>query len=191
MKVWYDTEFIETGPQNAIQFVSIGMVREDGAEYYAVNGDLSEDWQWYMREHPWLGPNVWEQLPLTQPIAPDAVGWINSQHPSVKQSGQIARDVALFCAEGLAQDEKAELWADYGAYDHVVLAGLFGTMMDLPSHMPMYTHDLRQAIDMLNPGWVVPQPDWGAHHALADAQWVRDRYWDLDSYTGHVLGVRL
>lgn len=37
MKFFYDTEFIEDG--KTIDLISIGIVAEDGLEYYAVNLD--------------------------------------------------------------------------------------------------------------------------------------------------------
>jgi 3' exoribonuclease, RNase T-like len=38
VKIFYDTEFIEDG--RTIDLISIGMVAEDGREYYAVNRDM-------------------------------------------------------------------------------------------------------------------------------------------------------
>lgn len=40
-----------------------------------------------------------------------------------------------------------ELYAWYGAYDHVALCWLFGKMLELPDHMPMFTNDLKQEND--------------------------------------------
>ena len=46
MKIWLDTEFIDNG--KTIELLSVGMVREDGAEYYAVCSDTDQskacDW---------------------------------------------------------------------------------------------------------------------------------------------------
>ena len=65
---------------------------------------------------------------------------------------------------------KPELWADYGAYDHVAFCQIFGTMMDLPKGFPMFTHDLQQYAEALgNP--VLPEQEVSVHHALADAKW--------------------
>ena len=43
-----------------------------------------------------------------------------------------------------ASPGRPELWAWIGAYDHVVLAQLWGDMSSLPSDMPRYTRELRQ-----------------------------------------------
>ena len=173
MRTWYDTEFVERGPGFPVELVSIGMVREDGAEYYAVSAEVTHLAQTYASNHEWLAPNVWAHLP-TQPSERADYNVIDVNHPDVKQRKQIAGEVYEFCTEGLLHDERAELWAYYGAYDHVCLAQLFGRMIDLPRGMPMYTLDLMQFI--LQHGMVnadLPKQPGDEHHALADARWNR------------------
>jgi len=65
--------------------------------------------------------------------------------------------------------ENAELWAWFAAYDHVVLAQLWGSMPDLPRELPRFTRDLRQRWDDLGRP-KLPQPPSDAHDALADAR---------------------
>lgn len=165
MKALYDTEFVEQGPEHPIHFVSIGMVTEDGRELYAVNADLD---QHLVRSHPFVGEHVWPHLPLVDP-KPGVRGGshkrLDLDHPDVHPRAKIARMVSAF----LAQVPDVELWAWYGAYDHVVLAQLFGTMVDLPDHIPMYTNDLKQEAARLGNPQLPEQPD-GEHHALADAR---------------------
>lgn len=167
MKIYYDTEFVDTGDR--IHLLSIGMVREDGKEYYAVNQNLS-----YMLEaahNPWLLKNVLPSLPVlidhTDDLIP--VDW-DEDHPDfecIKPRKQIAKEVAEFC---LSASTLPELWAWYGAYDHVVLSQLFGRMLDLPTDMPMWTNDLRQELARLgNPRY--PEQASGEHNALEDARW--------------------
>lgn len=146
MRYFYDTEFHEDG--TTIDLISIGIVAEDGREYYAVN----EDANWArIRKHPWLMENVFPQLPFSG-------DW--------KPKTQIRDEVAAF----LLHDGPPELWAWFSAYDHVALAQLFGTMMDLPEGIPMYTHDLRSFIDWKPPHRALPKQADGVHDALADAQ---------------------
>jgi hypothetical protein len=65
--------------------------------------------------------------------------------------------------------EVPQLWAWYGAYDHVALCQLWGRMIDLPKGVPMWTNDLKQECERLgNPQ--VPQQASGEHNALADAR---------------------
>jgi len=166
MKVYYDTEFLDDG--HVIGLISIGLVAEDGREYYAVNWDAP--WRG-IREHPWLMANVVPHLP--QPHG----DWINHMprrwlidlnDPSVKPYGKIAAEVKVF----LQATPDLELWAWYGAYDHVALAQLWGPMMNLPAGVPMWTNDLKQEAWRLgNPE--VPVQGGAVHNALADARHLR------------------
>lgn len=165
MKVFYDCEFLEDG--RTIELISIGMVAEDGREYYAVNRDMPAK---RIAKHDWLMANVWRSLPRLHGDArlhagrrnPLALDW---QHPDLKRRARIADEAREF----IQATPDVELWAWYGAYDHVALCQLWGSMVDLPEGVPMYTHDLKQECDRLgNP----PLPDQadGLHNALADAR---------------------
>lgn len=147
MKYFFDTEFHEDG--RTIDFISIGIVAEDGREYYAVNRDA--DWN-RIGAHPWLVANVVPHLPPMQEWKPKA---------------QIRDEVKDFLLVDGEPDP--ELWAWFAAYDHVVLAQLFGTMMDLPAGIPMYTHDLRSYVDWANVRSLPNQAE-GVHDALQDAR---------------------
>jgi len=69
---------------------------------------------------------------------------------------------------------KPELWAWYGAYDHIALCQLFGRMIDLPNQMPQCTHELKSVLKLLNNPKMPKQPQ-GKHNALADAKWNMER----------------
>lgn len=148
MKYFYDTEFHEDG--TTIDLISIGIVAEDGREYYAVNAEA--DWD-RIEDHPWLMANVVPHLPC-------AAEW--------KPKTLIAREVKEF----LLAAAPPELWAWYCAYDHVALAQLFGPMIDLPDGIPMFTHDVRSLIDWTGVDRLPKQTD-GQHDALADARHVK------------------
>lgn len=174
MKVFYDTEFLERGSAYPVELISIGMVREDGEELYRVNA--AAPWA-EIEAHPWLRDNVLPHLPRDeehiQEWRPDY-----SQRPLVDSPKNIANAVAAFCTP--EDGDATELWGYYADYDHVVLAQLFGTMLDLPSHMPMFTHDLKQLVDTVMRGWKMPKQQGDEHHALADARWVRDRVKEIE-----------
>ncbi|MEU0492654.1 3'-5' exoribonuclease [Nocardiopsis sp. NPDC006139] len=165
MKVFYDTEFVERGPDHPIHFVSIGMVAEDGRELYAVNADMEQE---LVRTHPWVDENVWPHLPLTGPAGGtrDASRErLDTDHPDVRPRAAIARLVAGF----LDATPDVELWAWYGSYDHVVLAQLFGSMVRFPERAARWTNDLRQEAARLGDPRL-PEQSGGEHHALADAR---------------------
>ncbi|HEY9369298.1 3'-5' exoribonuclease domain-containing protein, partial [Streptomyces sp.] len=103
--------------------------------------------------------------------------WLFDYHdPAVKRHSEIAIKVRRF----IQDTPGAQLWAWYGAYDHVVLAQLFGRMVDLPGGVPMWTNDLQQETARLgNPQ--MPEQPAGVHNALADARHNRVRAHFLDS----------
>jgi hypothetical protein len=118
MKFFFDTEFIEDG--RTIDLISIGIVAEDGREYYAESGecDLS-------RSSEWVRENVFPHL---------RGGGVSRE--------QIARDIIAFVGS-----EKPEFWAYYADYDWVALCQLYGRMIDLPHGWPRYCRDLKQLVD--------------------------------------------
>lgn len=203
-RIYYDTEFIEDGA--SIVLISIGMVTDDGRSYYAVNGDVDQEpdgnwqhqsgkttWQRVM-EHPWLRGNVVPHLPITdadqlarhnanaaplfgpRPVI-DGVR-LDRTHSDVKPRYVIANEVRDFIQ---AAGPDVELWAWYGAYDHVALCWLWGRMIDLPDGVPMWTNDLRQERRRLGEPEMPRQAD-GEHNALADALHNRDMARFLDQY---------
>ncbi|MDH6282918.1 3'-5' exoribonuclease domain-containing protein [Prescottella agglutinans] len=178
----YDTEFLEDG--KTIELISIGIVCEDGREYYAVNRDMpmhrifADDW---LMENvaPWL-PGV-----CGPPERNETGGWnwgLATCVPEVKPLEFIRDDVAAFLT---AKPEPVELWADYAAYDHVTLAQLFGRMIDLPEWVPMYTNDLQQELRRLGNPELPEQAD-GVHNALEDARHLMRCLQRLDTNGGKV-----
>lgn len=177
-KIFYDTEFIEDG--KTIDLISIGMVDDQGREFYAANRDAP--WK-RIAAHPWLPENVVRHLPLLHGDA--RMDWSLSRgamrrnpcmldfaHPHMKSRATVAQGVLDFLAP--SEDwHDLELWAYYGAYDHVVLAQLWGTMMHLPEGVPMFTHELMQ--EWMRAGCPAkPLEPTDQHNALADARWNRD-----------------
>ena len=181
MKIWYDTEFLEDG--KTIELISIGMVAEDGREYYAVNSDAPWD---RIKANDWLVRNVLPSLPMAGRTSLDTyVKHPSNVHPRpsialvdvdtadsrVRPHWVIANEVRDF----LTATPDLELWAWYGAYDHVVLAQLFGRMIDLPDGIPMWTNDLRQEYARLGLPEDLPVQESSEHNALADARHNRAR----------------
>ncbi|MGW9349021.1 3'-5' exoribonuclease domain-containing protein [Nocardiopsis flavescens] len=162
MRIFYDTEFREDGV--CLEILSIGMVREDGREYYAVNADA--DWT-RVYEHPWLREHVLPHLPWvgTKAVDRDTCPQIDHSDVSVKPRSRIALDVCDF----VVSTPEPSLWAWYASFDHVALAWLYGSISDLPKGMPMRTNDLKQEAERLGDP-PLPEQDSDLHHALADAR---------------------
>lgn len=147
MRYFYDTEFIEDG--RTIDLISIGVVAEDGREYYAVSTEFDPE-----RAGSWVRTHVLPKLP-----PPASQLW----RPRL----QIRSDLERFFR--VDAGEPIELWAWVGAYDHVALCQLWGPMTELPTAMPRFTRELRQLWeDRGSPR--MPRRPADTHDALVDAR---------------------
>jgi hypothetical protein len=173
MKIAYDWEFLERGPDMPIVPISLGMVREDGERLYLINGEMPLS---ALVRAPWLQVNVIPYLPLkveadhTANYTGAIIEWDPTHHDYVYRVGldEMRHKVRVFTEEA----GEVELWTYYGAYDHVLLAQLFGTMNEWPGHLPMYSNDIMQDWNRL--GRPELPPSENMHHALHDAQWNMD-----------------
>jgi hypothetical protein len=165
-RAFYDTEFVEDG--TTIDFISIGVVRPDGSEYYAVSSDFDTD---KARNHPFVGVHVWPKLPLLRDVdSPERydLAELDRGHPDVRPRKQIAEEVYAFVTGGGLY--KPRLYAYCSAFDHVALAWLYGPMVAMPDLLPHHTDDLKHmALDLGSPP--LPEQDPATeHHALYDAR---------------------
>jgi hypothetical protein len=146
-RIWFDTEFIEDG--KTIDLLSIGLVRDDGAELYLENADadlsLASDW---VRE------NVFPHLQMA-----------NGDKGNCFSKAEIAQKIREFVGP------TPEFWAYYADYDWVALCQLYGTMMDLPDGWPMFCLDIKQEAYLS--GAALPKQEGTEHNALSDARWNR------------------
>jgi hypothetical protein len=171
VRFFYDTEFIEDG--KTIELISIGIVAEDGREYYAVNAGAP--WK-RIADHQWLRENVARYLPRIHGDRRLQVSYrrnplaLDFDSPLMKNRATIAREVEAFITADSHERRDNELWAYFGAYDHVVLCQLWGTMISLPKGVPMFTHELMQLWSHAGRPEKPEQPE-GAHNALHDARW--------------------
>jgi hypothetical protein len=145
-RYFYDTEFIEDGV--TIDLVSIGVVDEEGREFYGISTEFDPD-----KAIPWVKRNVLGKLP-----GPGDPAWASRT--------RIREDLLAFLTE---PGEEIELWAWYAGYDHVALCQLWGAMPALPRPIPRFTKDLRQLWDDLGRP-ALPGAGNDQHDALADAR---------------------
>lgn len=106
MRIFYDTEFIDDG--RTIDLISIGLVADNGTEYYAVSNefDLKK-----LAASDWLMKNVWPSLPQVRGDArmmalasiregSPPIRYVRrlfaKSNPDVKPRTQIAAEVADF-----------------------------------------------------------------------------------------------
>jgi hypothetical protein len=140
MRFWFDTEFIEDG--HTIELISIGIVAEDGREFYAESADCD-----LSRGGEWIQENV----------VPHLLRYTRPRE-------QIANEIVAFVGE------RPEFWAYYADYDWVVLMQLYGRMIDLPKGWPMHCLDIKQLRTHKGDPQLPDFPD-NEHFALADARW--------------------
>lgn len=92
-RFFYDTEFLERGPFHPINLISIGIVAEDGREYYGVNGEVELT---PIANHAWLVENVVPHLPLSLRYVPHValsgdtvylprLSWDEGNHEAMKR----------------------------------------------------------------------------------------------------------
>lgn len=152
LRLFMDTEFIET--DKSIDLLSIGIVTEDGREYYAEMAEA--DWG---RASPWVQQNVLPHLGKVQPLRDE----------------QIRADIMA-----LIGDRRPIFVGYYPSYDWVAWCQLWGTMMQLPDGWPRYILCVKQyAVHLGNPP--LPFNKTVQHHALNDARWTYEAWQHLDS----------
>lgn len=161
MRYFIDTEFWERGAFSPIHLISIGIVTEDGREFYReVTGSaqmvkgVNSDW-------------------LQQNVIPHLEGG-----DVAKSVLEISRDVVAFVGD----DPSPEFWGYYSDYDWVVFCQMFGDMGALPNGWPYYCRDLRQSLDERGLH-DIRQPDDAAHNALSDARWIAETAWNFLFFT--------
>lgn len=153
MRVYIDTEFMES--PGTIELLSLGLVREDGKELYAVNGDAN-----HKLANPWVQENV----------LPHLGGPLFCHHEIKQMVLEFTRDIS------------PEFWGYYCDYDWVVFCWLFGAMLDLPKGYPMYCRDIKQwCSDLGDPK--LPEQEGIQHNALEDARWNQQAWHFLDNYS--------
>lgn len=190
MKYFLDTEFIER--PGSIQLISIGIVAEDGREYYQIarGFDYQEVWC-----DDWLRQNVISQI-LSESsngygVTPDIT--YDSMVQVFESSALWTHEIAKEVLDLIGDDSDPKFYGYYADYDWVVFCWLFGRMIDLPKNFPMYCRDLKQMLAEreLGKGWVksmCPQTE-NEHNALADARWNKKLYEAIKNDDFHYSGI--
>lgn len=188
MRFFHDAEFLEDG--NTIDLISYAIVAENGDELYLINRDC--DWDGVVH-HPWLRENVLLYLPGSfGPQDGSCLSWFPDEtDPRVVSREELADRVCQFITSYGEDRDDHELWAWYGAYDHVALAQLFGPMIDLPRAIPMHTNDLKTKVGKHRVPDTLRARVMNEHDALADARWDRLVFeWAQHQEMAELLGWR-
>jgi len=153
-RFFYDCEFLEDGRR--VELISIGVISEDGRDFYAVSTEFDE-----REAGPFVRKHVLPHLP-------------SPSDPVWRGKDQLREELLEFLSIGRGP---IELWAWMGAYDHVAICGLWGAMPELAAPMPRYTRDVRQEWERVGRPTLPARPEL-AHHALDDARWAKV-VWEL------------
>lgn len=172
-RFFYDTEFLEDG--RTIDLLSFGMVCETSSnEFYHVNADA--DWKRAF-EHDWIRQNVMNTIrhEVFVPSKADREAGakieveLTEPYPVAISKKSLAQSLVNYVETNLPENHIPQFWAYYGSYDHVAMAQIYGTMMELPAFFPMFTMDIKQLMIMkgVNSN---PVPQENVHNALDDAR---------------------
>ena len=157
-RYFLDTEFIEAPPEvvemglwrpGILDLISIGIVSEDGGEFYAISSEFAED-----KASDWVRQNVLSKL-----------------SGSRETRAAIKKRLLDFIGE-----TSPEFWGYFADYDWVLLCWLMGRMIDLPPSWPKFCLDLKQEMHVrgLRKSDLPRQPpESEAHNALTDAKWIK------------------
>lgn len=121
MKLFFDTEF--TGLHKYTTLISLGIVSEDGREFYAELSDYDKT-----QCDDWIVKNV-----------------INNLQESSCYVG-TKQEVGQKLREWLKQFDEIQFISDVCHYDFVLLIDLFGNAFDLPNNVSPTCHDINQDI---------------------------------------------
>lgn len=179
MKYFFDTEFIEDG--RTIDLLSIGIVAEDGREYYAQNAEckfkLAGDFVWrnvfpHLTHFEMSGDRSCNQQKKNT-CSDKLTGQCHNPDCPWKLPFEIRKGIEYFC--DINGNGKPEFWGYYADYDWVAFCQLFGRMVDLPKGYPFYCRDLKQlCVSVGDPE--LPQLGKGEHSAINDARWNKTTY---------------
>lgn len=151
----------------------MGVVCEDGREYYAINYDC--DWE---EADDWVKENVLKQLPRKPRILEyqDNSDYYSLQQ-GLKRRVYIAQDLMGKIWDGwvggyfnIPKYGTPEIWGWYPSTDWVCFYQLFGKMVDIPKGLPWRPNDIEQLRESLGSPELPKQVE-GEHNALSDANY--------------------
>jgi hypothetical protein len=165
MKYFIDTEYAFgtlLGMSGIITPISIGIVAEDGREFYRVHVTPVRDALAIGNLPPFVRAHV---LPVIE--MPGNDGLIGSDY--VMPLAAIADDLRFFIG-----NDTPEWWGDWADFDYVVLSIIMGGFDAWPEGWPMFIHDLQQTPEGREASGSVQSAI--PHNALADARAVRNAF---------------
>ena len=128
MKLFFDTEF--TGLHKNTTLISLGIVSEDGKNFYAEFTDYDRSQLNY-----WLKENVIKNLSIDENI------YYVGGYDEMKVRGNI-EDIETKLRDWLNQFEQVEMWSDCLSYDWVLFNDIFGDAFSIPKNIYYIPFDI-------------------------------------------------
>lgn len=149
MKIFLDTEF--TGLHQNTSLLSIGIVDEDGRNFYAEVSDYD-----YTQMSEWLLENVMSHMMyeidhFTATRFSDNKDMTKSMYSSydVYMKGPIL-EIRQRLEQWLKQYDTVEIWSDCLAYDWILFNNIFGSAFDIPKNVYYIPFDICTMFKMEN-----------------------------------------
>lgn len=179
LKYWYDTKYIEH--DSIIDLVSIGIVCEDGREFYGINWECN-----FSKASNWDWDNTLKFLPF-RPIDMESTKGKTPWYS--RQNLRIAVSEFFRARMGFPEDRHLsgkwfipdiephpELWTFYSAHSYVAFCQLFGTTINLPIGLPLNARYIQHEWDRMGNPPLPEQGECDRSHALACAKYNKATY---------------
>ena len=194
MKIFFDTEF--TGLHQNTSLISIGLISEDGKEFYAEVSDFDK-----LQVNEWLEESVIKNLYVKQWIEEETKNFtVIEKKPSkefleTKPRGKIFWKKENFYGEvpfeelkrhleaWFNQFERVEIWSDCLSYDWVLFCQIFGHAFNIPKNVYYIPFDICTMMKIKNIDADISREEFinnsvegKKHNALYDAKVIKKCY---------------
>ena len=186
MKIFFDTKF--AGLHKDATLISIGLISEDGRQFYAELTDYDLE-----QCSDWVTDNILKHLYSWDLDTVNNAKYIPNFHIGNKQ------DISIALINWFKQFDYVELVSDVCHYDFVLFIDLFGTAFDIPKNVCSACYDINQDIakkynisqqeafdksreDILFQTYKEDAVNGDKHNALYDAKVIRELYQILNSF---------
>ena len=171
MRIFWDTEF--TGLHKDTTLISLGMVADNGKEFYAEFTDF-DPWQ----VDDWVQEHVLDNLLFNEVEEP----FVRILGAETFVKGDI-HHIRTALEDWLNRFDMIELWSDCHHYDVVLLQGIFGGAFSIPDHIYYIPFDISTAFkvygidpDISREAFIDSPISGEKHNSLYDARVIQACY---------------
>ena len=171
MKVFFDTEF--TGLHKGSTLISIGLIAENGREFYAEFCDYDNK-----QVDEWLQENVINNLKFK-----NCENFINSNNIDFITMKGTKHDVGMALSDWFAGFNNVEMWTDCGAYDWVLFCDIFNHAFNIPNNIYYIWYDICTLMnvkginsDISREGFIKNSIYGDKHNSMYDARVIKACY---------------